>query len=69
MIVGQAMLLARLAANSTLVLINGRAGVAAVMRGRVLSLMAFDIVDDRIMGLEVLADPDRLADVEIPGIT
>ena len=68
-IVGQAMLAARLAANSTLVLIDGRADVAAVMRGRVLSLMAFDIVDDRILGLEVLADPDRLADVGIPGMT
>ncbi|WP_419817401.1 sigma-70 family RNA polymerase sigma factor [Glaciibacter flavus] len=68
-IVGQAMLAGRLAANSLLVLLDGRPGVAAMMHGRVVSLMAFDIVDDRILGLEVLADPDRLADVGIPGMT
>ncbi|THG34566.1 sigma-70 family RNA polymerase sigma factor [Glaciibacter flavus] len=68
-IVGQAMLAGRLAANSLLVLLDGRPGVAAMMHGRVVSLMAFDIIDDRILGLEVLADPDRLADVGIPGMT
>lgn len=56
----QAVLSGRLAAHSTPILIDGRPGVAAVMHGRVVSIMAFDIEVDRIVGLEVLADPKRL---------
>lgn len=56
----QAVLSGRLAAHSTPILIDGRPGVAAVMRGRVVSIMAFDLEGDRIVGLEVLADPKRL---------
>lgn len=56
----QAVLAGRLAAHSTPILIDGRPGVAAAMHGRVVSIMAFEIEGDRIVGLEVLADPDRL---------
>jgi RNA polymerase sigma-70 factor, ECF subfamily len=56
----QAKYSARLAANSVLVRIDGEPGVAAVMRGRVVSLMAFDIIGGRIAGLDVLADMNRL---------
>jgi RNA polymerase sigma-70 factor (ECF subfamily) len=56
----QAVLSGRLAAHSTPILIGGRPGVAAVMGERVVSIMAFDIDGDRIVGLEVLADPNRL---------
>lgn len=59
-IADQAALAARLAAHSTPILIDGRPGVAAVMGARVVSIMAFDIVGERIVGLEVLADPERL---------
>jgi RNA polymerase sigma-70 factor (ECF subfamily) len=60
----QAVLSGRLAAHSTPILIDGLPGVAAVMQGRVVSIMAFDIRADgdadRITGLRVLADPQRL---------
>lgn len=56
----QAVLSARLAAHSTPILIDGRPGVAAVMDERVVSIMAFDLEGDRIVKLEVLADPARL---------
>ncbi|WP_448003075.1 sigma-70 family RNA polymerase sigma factor [Agromyces bauzanensis] len=56
----QAVLSGRLAAHSTPILIGGRPGVAAVMGGRVVSIMAFEISGDRIVGLDVLADPARL---------
>jgi RNA polymerase sigma-70 factor (ECF subfamily) len=56
----QAVLSGRLAAHSVPILVDGRPGVAAVMNGRVVSIMAFDIADDRIIGLDVLADIDRL---------
>jgi len=56
---------AHLASHSLPVLIGGRPGVAAVLHGRVVSLMAFDLgADDRIVGLDVLADPRRLAGLD-----
>lgn len=56
----QAVLAARLAAHSTPILIDGLPGVAAIMHDRVVSIMAFEIEDDRIVALEVLADPQLL---------
>ncbi|GAB2986008.1 sigma-70 family RNA polymerase sigma factor [Actinotalea caeni] len=65
-IADQARTAARLAAHSVPVLLDGRPGVAAVLEGRLVSLMAFDIDDDgRIVGLDVLADPDRLREVDV----
>jgi RNA polymerase sigma-70 factor, ECF subfamily len=60
----QAVLSGRLAAHSTPILIDGRPGVAAVMQGRVVSIMAFAVDDDRIVRLDVLADPTRLGTVD-----
>src|SRR5690554_4392223 len=45
----------RLAVGSIPVRIDGRPGVAAVVRGRIVSLMSFDIRGGRITGLDVLA--------------
>lgn len=64
----QAVLSARLAAHSTPILVGGRPGVAAVMRGRVVSIMAFDIENGHIVGLEVLADPQRLEALGVQAI-
>jgi RNA polymerase sigma-70 factor (ECF subfamily) len=57
----QALFAARVAAHSQPVWIGGRPGVAAVLDGTVVSLMAFDIIAGRITGLDVLADPNRIA--------
>lgn len=59
----QAVLSGRLAEHSTPILIDGRPGVAAILRGRVISIMAFDIDDHRITGLNVMAGRDRLEGV------
>lgn len=61
----QAVLAARLAAHSVPILIGGRPGVAAVLNDSVFSIMAFDIVGDRIVGLDVLADPARLRQLDV----
>ncbi|MEE6282071.1 nuclear transport factor 2 family protein [Georgenia sp. MJ170] len=58
---------AAVAARAVPVLIDGRPGVMAVDGGRVLSLMAFEITGGRITRLDVLADPARLATVDLPG--
>ncbi|KQX07653.1 MULTISPECIES: sigma-70 family RNA polymerase sigma factor [unclassified Leifsonia] len=67
-IAGQAVLSARLAAHSTPILIDGGPGVAAVMMGRIVSIMAFELEGDRIVRLEVLADPERLAALAVSDI-
>jgi len=60
-----AVLSGRLAAHSIPVLLGGRPGVAAVIDGRVVSLMAFEIEGDRITGLDVLADPEVIAGLRV----
>ncbi|GLY19604.1 DNA-directed RNA polymerase sigma-70 factor [Kineosporia sp. NBRC 101677] len=64
----QAVLFGRLAERSVPLLIGGLPGLAAVMNGRVVSLMAFQIVDDQIDSIEVLADPQRLGTFEELGL-
>ncbi|WP_348786491.1 sigma-70 family RNA polymerase sigma factor [Leifsonia sp. NPDC080035] len=65
-IAASAVTAARLAAHSIPILLGGRPGVAAVVHGRVASLMAFELGDDgRIVGLDVLADPERLAGLDL----
>ena len=64
----QAVLSGRLAAHSTPILIDGRPGVAAVINQHVASIMAFEIEDDRIVRLEVLADPARLTTLGVQQI-
>jgi RNA polymerase sigma-70 factor (ECF subfamily) len=61
----QAVLSARLAAHSRPILIDRRPGVAAVLNGRVVSIMAFTIVDGRITRLDVLADATRLQHLNV----
>jgi RNA polymerase sigma factor (sigma-70 family) len=46
-------------------LINGAAGVVVVARGRVLSVMGFTVADGRIVAIDVLWDPVRLADLDL----
>lgn len=64
----KAVLAARLAAHSTPILIGGRPGVAAVMRGRVVSIMAFEIEGNRIVGLDVLADAARIETLGVAAV-
>lgn len=59
-IAAQAVMLGSLAARSIPVLIDGRPGLAAIHSSRVVSVMAFTIVDGTIVSLDVLADPTRL---------
>jgi RNA polymerase sigma-70 factor (ECF subfamily) len=54
-----------LAAHSVPVLIDGDPGVAVVIRDSVVTLMAFEIRHGRIVGLDVLADPARIAELRI----
>jgi RNA polymerase sigma-70 factor (ECF subfamily) len=61
----QAVLARRLAPFARPALINGTAGVVAAAAGRVLSVMGFTVAHGKIVAIDVLYDPDRLADLDL----
>jgi RNA polymerase sigma factor (sigma-70 family) len=65
-VAGQAVGFARFAPFLHPALVNGAAGVLVAAGGRALSVMAFTVRDGRILRIEVLADPDRLAALDLP---
>jgi RNA polymerase sigma-70 factor (ECF subfamily) len=60
-VAGQALLFRNVDVVTTPVLVNGVAGVFSTLHGVPFSLMAFTVAGDRIVGIEVLADRERLA--------
>jgi RNA polymerase sigma-70 factor (ECF subfamily) len=51
------------------VLVDGLPGVVVAPDGQPLSVMWFTVVDDRVVAIDVLADPDRLAALELPDLS
>jgi RNA polymerase sigma-70 factor (ECF subfamily) len=47
------------------VLVDGTTGVLVELDGRPIALMAFTVVDDRVVEIEVLNDPTRLAALDL----
>lgn len=64
-VAGQAVLAKRLAPFARAALINGTAGVVATAAGRVLSVMGFTVAHGKIVAIDVLYDPERLADLDL----
>ncbi|HEY7105295.1 MAG TPA: sigma-70 family RNA polymerase sigma factor [Acidimicrobiia bacterium] len=48
--------------------VNGAAGVVITVRGRVLSVMGFTVVDGKIVAIDALADPERIAELDLAGV-
>ena len=48
--------------------VNGEAGVVVVSNRRVLSVMGFTVREGRIVAIEALADPERLAELDLSAI-
>ena len=68
-VAGSAMMFATDDRRQTLpVLVNGDAGVVVVLDGQVDSVMRFTVRDDRIVAIEGLSDPERLARLDLPGL-
>jgi RNA polymerase sigma-70 factor (ECF subfamily) len=65
-VAGQALMFASPSAAVTPALVNGAAGVVITIDGRPVSVMGFTVVDGRIVGIDALADPDRLAALDLP---
>ena len=55
----------RMALAARPVLVNGVAGVAAVADGELYSVAAFTVVDGRIVGIDIVTDPERLRLVDV----
>jgi RNA polymerase sigma-70 factor, ECF subfamily len=47
------------------VLVNGAVGLAVLVRGRAFALMAFTVSGGRIAAMDVLMDPERLAELKL----
>ncbi|WP_370971906.1 sigma-70 family RNA polymerase sigma factor [Amycolatopsis sp. cg9] len=60
-----AILASERARASELALVDGAPGLLMVREGRLAVVLAFRVEDDRIAGIEVIADPDRLAKLEL----
>ncbi|MBZ4323589.1 RNA polymerase sigma factor SigJ [Streptomyces huiliensis] len=61
----QASRFARVAESARPALVNGAAGVVATAGGAPFSVLAFTVVDDRIVALDILTDPERLAALDL----
>jgi RNA polymerase sigma-70 factor (ECF subfamily) len=64
-VAGQALMFASPERLVRPVLVNGGAGVVIAYRGAVASVMGFTVVDDHVVAIDVLADPDRLARLDL----
>ncbi|KJY27317.1 sigma-70 family RNA polymerase sigma factor [Streptomyces katrae] len=49
-------------------LINGAAGVVVVRKDRAVSVMAFTVVEGRIVAIDVLSDPERLGALDLTSL-
>ena len=56
-----ALMFAQAAMTPNRVLVNGGLGALSTSDGRPVSLLAFTVSDGRIVEINILADPDRLA--------
>jgi RNA polymerase sigma factor (sigma-70 family) len=65
-VAGGAITAGRLALHVQPVLVNGAAGVVVPIAGTVFSVMAFTVVRDKVVAIDVLYDPARLAALRMP---
>jgi RNA polymerase sigma-70 factor, ECF subfamily len=63
----QARVFIPLAASARPALVNGAAGVIVAPRGRTFAVAGFTVAHGRITDIDVLADPVRLRELELPG--
>ncbi|GEL18185.1 RNA polymerase sigma factor SigJ [Pseudonocardia asaccharolytica] len=64
----QARTFGRLSPFARPALINGAAGVVVAAGGRPLSVMGFTVAHGKIVAIDVLNDPERLADFDLAGL-
>ncbi len=60
-VAGQALVGARPAAHLRPALVNGAAGVVVTLSGRPFAVMGFTVAEDRIVAIDAIGDPERVA--------
>jgi RNA polymerase sigma-70 factor (ECF subfamily) len=64
-VAGQALMFADPTRALHPVLVNGAAGVVVTVEGRPVAVMGFTVADGRIVAIDALGDPDRLARLDL----
>ena len=64
-VAGRAVMFAKLAPDAIPVLVNGSVGLVSTIDGRPASVFSPEIRDGRIVEINVVADPDRLAGLDL----
>ncbi|MFG2086649.1 sigma-70 family RNA polymerase sigma factor [Spirillospora sp. NPDC048824] len=64
-VAGQALMFRQTAGETYPALVNGTAGIVSVADGRPRSVLSFTIVDGRVAEIDILADPARLAALDL----
>lgn len=64
-VIAQALMYAKFKQAALPVVVNGAPAYLSVVDGRPAVLMSFTIAGDRIVGLQILADPERLATLDL----
>lgn len=64
----QAMLFRQFAQYAQFVVVNGEIGMLNAPEGQLLSVTGLTIADGRITGMYILADPERLARLDLPDL-
>jgi RNA polymerase sigma factor (sigma-70 family) len=67
-VAGQAALAKRLARFVRPVLVNGTAGAITLVNGRAFSVMGFTVRHGRVVAIDVLYDPQRMAALDLAGV-
>jgi RNA polymerase sigma-70 factor (ECF subfamily) len=69
-VAGQAPTFQRMATLSTArpALVNGAAGLVNTIGGELISIMSFTVAGDRIVAIDILSDPERLARIGLAGL-
>jgi RNA polymerase sigma-70 factor, ECF subfamily len=65
-VAGRALTFTRLSPYVRPALVNGAAGVVVAPGGRPFAVMAFTVTNGKIVEIDVLADPQRLSEIELP---
>jgi RNA polymerase sigma-70 factor, ECF subfamily len=66
-VAGRALTFTRLSPYVRPALVNGAAGVVVAPGGRPFAVMGFTVTNGKIVEIDVLADPQRLSELELPG--
>jgi len=67
-VAGQALMFAHLAPHVRPVLVNGVAGALIAPRGKPYSVMAFTVAGGRVVAIDVVADPERLRELDLTAL-